>query len=466
MPFKNLIRKILNKQNLRNLFIILFIALLINGFLRFKVEWAQGDEPHYLLVTQSIIKDGDLDLKNNYDNKDYMVNHWSEITDRHITLGKDGGQYSIHGILLPLIITPGYFLFGRLGAILTISFLSFLLVIQVYKLLEKNFDKRLSLVATFIFVFNVIFILNSTALFPDLLTGLMIIFLFNKFQNFKNSNSSFLISLIIGLLVWNHFKLLPFLLVFVLLFSLKIKKPKAILKFLVIPIISLILFSIFNYQLFGSFSPIASFTPGLARFNQNPAINLTKSIFDQSQGVLFNAPLLIILIFAGLTLLIFNFKKIYPGKKELVLFTVISFGYIFLHMIFDDWYGGYSPAGRYWMQVLPVLTALVPLGLKLVKSSAIKIFLGLVLLWNFLLVIALPLTLTIDNNLGYNTFGGPNKLYLILEKIFKIKLTNYLPRFLPHPTNNAFFISGLITLALSIIFVIPSLSIKNENSNR
>lgn len=442
----------------------------MNGFLRFKVEWAQGDEPHYLLATQSIIKDRDLDLKNNYDNKDYMVNHWSEIADRHVTLGEKGGQYPIHGILLPLIIMPGYFLFGRLGAILTISFLSFLLVIQVYRLLEKNFDKKLSLVATFIFVFNIVFILNSTALFPDLLTGLLIIFLFNKWQETDESkNFRFLIrpSLVLSFFVWNHFKLILLLFVFMALFIYKLKDLKKSLHFLILPLISFLSFLFLNFKLFGKFSPIASFEAGVSRFNTNPVINIIKSIFDQSQGVLFNAPLLTIFIFAGLTFLIFNFPKIYKNKKELVLFTIISSGYIFLHMIFDDWYGGYSPAGRYWMQVFPVLIVLVPLGLKLAKSLAIKIFFGLVFLWNFLLVIALPLTLKIDNNLGYNVSGGQNKLYLILEKLFKIKLTDHLPHFSSSLTNNSFFLSGLIILILLTLFIIPSLvlKMKNENNN-
>src|SRR5919201_4441008 len=31
-----------------------------------------GDEPHYLIMTQSLLRDGDFDLRNNYEQKDYL----------------------------------------------------------------------------------------------------------------------------------------------------------------------------------------------------------------------------------------------------------------------------------------------------------------------------------------------------------------------------------------------------------
>src|SRR5688572_22561004 len=45
-----------------------------------------GDEPHYLLMTQSLLRDGDFDLRNNYEHMDYLEYYSRIIPDAHVTL--------------------------------------------------------------------------------------------------------------------------------------------------------------------------------------------------------------------------------------------------------------------------------------------------------------------------------------------------------------------------------------------
>src|SRR6187200_2853743 len=40
-----------------------------------------GDEPHYLLMTQSLLRDGDFDLRNNYEHMDYLEYYPRVIPD-------------------------------------------------------------------------------------------------------------------------------------------------------------------------------------------------------------------------------------------------------------------------------------------------------------------------------------------------------------------------------------------------
>ncbi len=74
---------------------VFFIPLIL--FIIFTPEYryrqiATGDEPHYLLTTHSILKDKDIDLKNNYDNKDYLRFYPTDLPDRHI-IKKDGKEF-------------------------------------------------------------------------------------------------------------------------------------------------------------------------------------------------------------------------------------------------------------------------------------------------------------------------------------------------------------------------------------
>ena len=56
-----------------------------------------GDEPHYLMITQSLLYDGDLDLQNNFDRKEYQAYYPGTL--RNVDLqrrGARGEAYSIH----------------------------------------------------------------------------------------------------------------------------------------------------------------------------------------------------------------------------------------------------------------------------------------------------------------------------------------------------------------------------------
>ncbi len=70
-----------------------------------------GDSPHYLLMVNSIIADGDVDLANNY--RDAESGGWQagvrfrgEALDHHTETDSQGKERSIHSIFLPLLLSP------------------------------------------------------------------------------------------------------------------------------------------------------------------------------------------------------------------------------------------------------------------------------------------------------------------------------------------------------------------------
>src|SRR5687768_17500414 len=55
-----------------------------------------GDEPHYLVITQSLLKDGDLQIENNHAARDYAAYFGGDIRPDYLVRGRDGQIYSIH----------------------------------------------------------------------------------------------------------------------------------------------------------------------------------------------------------------------------------------------------------------------------------------------------------------------------------------------------------------------------------
>jgi len=67
-----------------------------------------GDEPHYLVIAQSLWRDGDLKIENNHKREDYKEYYPHDLAPHYLTRGVDLEIYSIHPIGMPLLMAPVY----------------------------------------------------------------------------------------------------------------------------------------------------------------------------------------------------------------------------------------------------------------------------------------------------------------------------------------------------------------------
>jgi hypothetical protein len=106
-----------------------FAAPLAGGvaFIVFVAVWSvqalppNGDEPHYLVVAQSLLLDGDLRVANNYDRADYAAYYSGFLRPHFSRPGIGGTQYSVHAPGLPAFVAPAFALGGYRGVVLWIA---------------------------------------------------------------------------------------------------------------------------------------------------------------------------------------------------------------------------------------------------------------------------------------------------------------------------------------------------------
>jgi hypothetical protein len=67
-----------------------------------------GDEPHYLILTQSLLQDHDLRIDNNHAQRDYAAYYDSDLPPHAIAPGRNGGTFSVHPIGLPILSAPAF----------------------------------------------------------------------------------------------------------------------------------------------------------------------------------------------------------------------------------------------------------------------------------------------------------------------------------------------------------------------
>jgi hypothetical protein len=314
-----------------------------------------GDEPHYIMITQSLIDDGDFDLKNNIEEKTYYSYLPIEI-DFHG--GKYNGKYyPFHLPGVSFLLIPFYWLFKVLGLgklvpaplyfRLAASVINAFFALCLFYILEMKFPGKdiTGFWLLFLSIFPLIF--HCIHLYPEIpaATLMMAAYLFT-FSEKKNYLAA---GLCLSLIPWFHVKYIPALLVLApaVLYNLfKPLKPlrldkekiKHLLRFAVFPIIVFALLVIYSKTLYGSYTPTGIFpkesywtVPWLLRLKVFLAYFL-----DQRDGLLFYSPLFF--------LVFFSFKK-RKEMKGMHLLLGTAAVYVFFHA-FTTVRGAYSPAGR------------------------------------------------------------------------------------------------------------------------
>ena len=83
-----------------------------------------GDEPHYLIITQSLLDDFDLRIENNHAQGDYRQYVTMDLRPDFVQRGVDGEIYSIHMPGLSVLVAPAFLIGGHPGAAAFVVLLS------------------------------------------------------------------------------------------------------------------------------------------------------------------------------------------------------------------------------------------------------------------------------------------------------------------------------------------------------
>ena len=347
-----------------------------------------GDEPHYLLITKSLLSDGDINLANNYLNKDYLKFYPGDL-EPHAYPGKKGKLYlySKHYPALSALVVPFYFLgeklgqsvsrgggdadqerkilifFSRLPVCFLAAFLSLAFFLYVWELTR---NRNTAVLSWLVFSFCPPLLFYSHLLYPEVLVALILLLVSLQIIQKKNFSPGSLFGAGIGiaLLPWCGIKYIVLAgTMALILILLLLKRPERNAKrafALVGPIFfSAGLYLFFLLHLYGTLSAQAVYV-GAGREGRLPLSRFLVSdfpgflsrflgyFFDQRAGLFIIAPAYALFL-PGLLLLARRSKKEIPALAG--LFSVF---WIFCALNYFYW-GGYCPPGRPLLPVLWVL---------------------------------------------------------------------------------------------------------------
>ena len=337
-----------------------------------------GDEPHYLVITESLLRDGDLQIENNHQRRDYRAFFGGDLRPDYMQRGQNGQIYSIHAPGLPVLLLPVHAVAGYLGAVAFIGLIAALAALAVFDLAELLAGRTVAALTWLGVCFTVPFIPHSWAIFPEMPGALLVswgaLWLLQPVER-RTAARWLLCGLALAWLPWLHTKFIVFLAFFSLGLGLRLLKQPAKLFALGTPIaLSCAAWLSSFYVLYGTFDPEAPYGAysSIYVLTENIPHGLLGLFFDQKFGLLFYSPLYLMAI-AGAWLGLREARLRFASV--ILLLTVAAFvgSTARLYMF----WGGSSAPARFFVPVLPCLAPFVALGIAQVQAAWSRALVGL-----------------------------------------------------------------------------------------
>lgn len=177
------------------------------------VLFPSGDEPHYLVMAQSLWRDGDLAIENNHRRGDYKEYFGRDLEPHYLTRGADGEIYSVHPVGMPLLAVPAYALGGYDGVVaLFVVMAATALVVAWWWVVGLSAAPGTSTVAWAAIALSAPFLVNAFTIYPEVPAALFVtlaVALTMRAQPDARSWHDVAVSLLAGTLPWLSTKYAP-----------------------------------------------------------------------------------------------------------------------------------------------------------------------------------------------------------------------------------------------------------------
>ena len=372
-----------------------------------------GDEPHYLVITQSLLLDGDLSIEDVHRRGDYRAYFSGDLAPHVQRRGRDGQIYSVHAPGLPALVAPAFAVGGYRAVVvclLLIASAGSALAWHVAWLATRRSDAAWFAWAAVTLPVTAIF--QSFTVYPDgpggvlALTGLWALL---RAEGESDSGSERTLPWLghgaaLALLPWLHSRfavLAGGLGALILLRLARTRNPagKAV-AFLSIPAVSAILWVGFFIAIYGTPDPSAPYASGELGSMAFVPGGLIGLLFDQRFGLLAYAPVLGVAM-AGVALMIGRPRWRRAGLE--LLFVIVPYLLTVTH--FAMWWGGWSPPARFFAPVLPLMVLPAAIAWTVASGRTTRLFASGLLAMT---AIASAIVVAVDRGrMAFNTREAP-----------------------------------------------------------
>lgn len=380
-----------------------------------------GDEPHYLVITQSLLRDFDLKIENNHRERQYAAYFGGDLQPRFWRRGQDGQIYSMHMPGLPALVAPAFALGGYPGVqvflILLAAFGAALAWTLAYRL---SGDAGAAWFGWAAVTLSTTFVFHSFTVYPDSVGGipfLVGVWALVRLGSMTRAESLPVRALVLSgaalaVLPWLHqrFALIAGILGAFILLRLvqRAAWPRALAgaaAFLAVPILSAVAWFGMFYVIYGAADPLAPYGDAGLRAESGlgswayVTSGLGGLFFDQQFGLLAYAPAL------GPALAwLFVLPRDRAHRRLALEIIVAVIPYLLSVTHFRMWWAGWSAPARF---VAPILLPLaIPAAVLWKRTTSAASAATLLLMLGFTTFATASLVLVRGGRLAFNVRDG------------------------------------------------------------
>lgn len=352
----------------------------------------QGDEPHYLLIAESIIHDGDVFLENNYEAKQYAPYFQDDISLWHVAWGSGHKYVSTHPIALSLLVLPAFWAFGYWGAALTMVLLMSLAAMLSFLVTDRFVKRGIAAGVTLFLFFTYPLVFYSRLIYPETVAVFLVALGLWSAWRMKESAKPFyagVLGLCAGGVILFHPKFIAITIgFFFLLFIARPSKDWRYLAWWFAPAAGCLILLVGLTSIgFGTKIVTGLTASGGSKFQggywgTNSVWGIPGLFIDRAWGLLMFAP------FYGLFLAGLVCQKTELEWERWWIFFPIVIGLHTLVLgVFQSWNGGAAPVQRYLVPLAPLFLVCVALLLDRVRSRWVWGIAGLLGLYQIVMTV-------------------------------------------------------------------------------
>lgn len=424
----------------RALLVVFAVAALVLALLgphfATRLDPLTGDEPFYVMTAISIVRDGDLDETNNYDNRDYdefypsdpLPPDWQgwpafpRTLPPHAAQSNQPGLHTKHGIGLSALIAVPYALAGRAGAMAVMVLAGALLAVQMFLLArEAGGSLVVAAVTALALALTLPIVPYALLLFPEVPAALALIYAVRRLSMAHNEPWQWLLTgLAIGGLPWLHQRFVPSAGVLGVVLLWRFSRDRRLglaIACLAVAVAACVLVA-YNWWLYQS--PVQNVDDHAGFASPGGALNgLAGLLLDAQWGLLIVAPVYLVALVAVP-------RWISTDRRRALLSVATILPYIGLVAAYQVWWGEWGPAARYIVPVVPLAAGAIG---ALVSTTGRGVSALLAVTW---LVGAIMTTVGIvDPQRLYHHPDGVNKLVATLDSYVGTDLAGTLVAYQP-----------------------------------
>lgn len=322
-----------------------------------------GDEPHYLIIAQSLLLDGDVQIENNHQRHDYQSYFANLPRPDFLRRGVNGQIYSIHAPGLPALVAPAFAIDGYRGVVVFMAVLVAVggaLAWHTAWLLTRH--AAAAWMAWFAVFFSAPVFFHTFTVYPDsagavmAMAGVWLLVRFETDPSPVPPRVLVAVGAALAILPWLHVRFAIVAgglgLAIALRLLARAHRWTAAGAFLIVPVVSAAAWFAFFRIVYGSFSPASPYGTVVQNRLATLKPGLPGLFFDQQFGLFANAPIFV-LACVGLISLARRHRRF---VLELAL---VAIPYVLAVGSFVMWWAGHSAPGRFLLVLLLPAAVLV-----------------------------------------------------------------------------------------------------------